>query len=71
MERLRDGAKGRFAALEAATKRARMPKRALAELSVRLFNRGVAALDDDQLAQLVTEVEAAADNAGREPGSEG
>lgn len=71
VERLRDGAKGRYAALEAATKRAGMAKRSLAELSVRLFNRGVAALDDDQIAQLVAEVESAADNAEREPGADG
>lgn len=71
VERLRDGAKGRYAALEAATKRAGMAKRSLAELSVRLFNRGVAALNDDQIAQLVAEVESAADNAEREPGADG
>lgn len=65
VERLRDGAKGRFATLEAATKRAGMAKRDLAALSVRLFNRGVAALDDEQIAQLVAEVEAVADNAAQ------
>jgi hypothetical protein len=61
---------GRYAALEAATKRAGTPKRKLTELSMQLFGRGVAALDDDQIAQLVTEVEAVVANAGREPGSE-